>query len=237
MKAILLAAGKGTRISRFIKDCPKSTLPINGRPLIRRTVEIFLKKGIEVIVCTGYKFELIEKALKGLDVTFIHNPFYAVTNSIGTLWLAKQFLDDDVIVMNADVFFDKKILDDLIASKYECVAATDSSRIENGDYFFATNKNGYITKYGKELVLEERTCEYVGIIKINKSFVKTFNAKMDELVNNGEYNLWWENAVYSLADEGKKINTIDFNGYFWSEIDYFDDYERILAYLEDHPEE
>ena len=96
MKAILLAAGRGTRISRMVQDVPKSTLPINGLPLIRHTVRMLLDEGMEVIVCVGYRRDDVENALKGLDVKYYNNPFYDVTNSIASLWFAKNEIDDDM---------------------------------------------------------------------------------------------------------------------------------------------
>ena len=64
MKAILLAAGKGTRISRMIESVPKSTLPINGIPLIRIIVTMLLKEKFDVSVCVGYQAGKIKKALE-----------------------------------------------------------------------------------------------------------------------------------------------------------------------------
>ena len=168
MKAILLAAGKGTRVARFIQDVPKSTLLINNKPLIRRTAELLLARGVSVVVCTGYRHEVVEKALEGLNVTFYYNPFYAVTNSIGTLWFAKDELNDDLVIFNADVYFDESILDDMIQDKKDVLVAADKSRCETGDYFFGLDENQCIKKYGKELTLPERSCEYIGIIKIKK---------------------------------------------------------------------
>ena len=152
MKAIFLAAGKGSRVARFIQDVPKSTLLINNKPLIRRNVELFLKKNISVVVCTGYKHEVIEKILEGLNVTFYYNPFYSVTNSIVSLWFAKNELNDDMIFLNADVFFEEKILDDLINDEKEVVAAVDKTKCEYGDYFFSLDEDRCIKKYGKNFV-------------------------------------------------------------------------------------
>ena len=59
MKVIMLAAGKGTRISRMVQAVPKSTLPINGVPLIRLTVEMLLRKGMDISVCVGYQHDKI----------------------------------------------------------------------------------------------------------------------------------------------------------------------------------
>ena len=54
---------------------------------------------------------------------------------------------------------------------------------------------------------------------------------MDKLIYSQQHDLWWENVLYSLTEQ-EDIHTIDVRGIFWSEIDYFDDYERILDYLD-----
>ncbi|MBC6002517.1 NTP transferase domain-containing protein [Paeniclostridium hominis] len=229
MKAILLAAGRGTRISRIIKEIPKSTLPVDGTPLIRRSVTMLLDRNIKPIVCVGYCKEKIYEALEGLDVEYYYNPFYDVTNSIASLWFARKELTEDTIILNADVYFTNEILDTIISEKKDVSLMVDKSRTKIGDFFLKT-ENGYIIKYGKELPIEERSCEYVGIGKIRKSFIKEFKDKLNCLVSSQQHQLWWENILYSLIED-RAIDTIDVNGKFWSEIDYFDDYERILNYI------
>ena len=232
MKAILLAAGRGTRKSRMVAEVPKSTLPIDGTPLIRLTVEILARKGIDSVVCVGYHPEKIREALTGLNVTYCENPFFEVTNSIASLWFSQSHLDDDLIIMNADVYLTEGILDMVLEDANDAVMAIDVTRTKVGDYFFKTTENGSIIKYGKELPLEERTCEYVGLAKISKSFLPAFIERMNKLIWEGEYNFWWENVLYSFTDNNEKeIKTVDVDGKFWSEIDYFDDYERILDHI------
>ena len=91
--------------------------------------------------------------------------------------------------------------------------------------------NGCVKKYGKDLPRSERTCEYVGVAKIDKAFNKKFVTQMDKLINEQHHDMWWENVLYSLTEK-EDIHTLDVRGIFWSEIDYFDDYERILDYLD-----
>lgn len=231
MRAILMAAGKGTRISRMVADIPKSTLPINGEPLIRRTVKLLQKFKIECTVCVGYRKEKIYEALSGLDVDYCVNPFYNVTNSIASLWFARAYVQGDMLLLNADVFFTEDILTLLLRDARSAVLAIDKSRVEEGDYFFKTTDNGCITKYGKDLPLEERSCEYVGMCKLQSEFCQAFVQRMEQLIDQAQYGLWWENILYSFTDECE-IYTIDVRGKFWAEIDYFDDYERILKYIE-----
>lgn len=235
MKAILLAAGRGTRISRMVEAVPKSTLPIAGVPLIRMTVKMLIEEGIEPIVCVGYKKEKIYEALEDLEVTYYENPFFDITNSIASLWFAREQLkEEDILIINADVYFSEKILQIILQNKWDNVLAIDSTRTEVGDYFFATNDSGCIHKYGKELPLEERSCEYVGIAKITKEFLPTFKSRMCHMIDEQKHHCWWENVLYSFTDNDEKaIHTVDVDGMFWAEIDYFDDYERILNHIKE----
>lgn len=232
MKVILLAGGKGTRISKEINDLPKCTLNIgNDIPLIRYTVQLFLKNKIEVAVVLGFKKQMVIDSLKGLDVQFFYNPFYSVTNSIASLWFARDFwsIDEDVLIMNADVYLEQNSIDLMLKDKRSPIMLVDPSRKEQGDYFFKY-ENEILSKYGKELPLEERTGEYIGVAKMNKDFRKIFLEQMEIMISSEMYDKWWENVLYSLSDKGVPIYVSEMN-FFWSEIDNILDYQNIISYI------
>lgn len=229
MRAILMAAGVGSRISRHV-DKPKSTLEVDGIPLIRRTVDMLTSEGIEVAVVIGFMGDRIRDALEGYDVRFYENPFYRVTNSMASLWFARDFLaDDDTILANADVFWGNGLLDRLISGDEDIVMLADESRVEVGDYFFDVH-DGLLTGYGKELPLESRTTEYVGMAKLKGGMVPEFRRYLEEMVSQGKYDLWWENVLYEHILENP-VHVRDVSDLFWAEIDYIDDYSRILDYV------
>lgn len=230
MKAVLLAAGRGTRISRMIENVPKCTLPIMNQPLIQRSVKCLLDRGIQVAVCVGYQHRKVREVLGDWDITYYYNPFYDVTNSIGSLWMAREFIDDHCLIMNADVYWTERLLDSVIADENDVVMSIDKSRINVGDYFFQT-AGDCIRKYGKNLPIEERSGEYVGLAKITKPFVPQFLKRMEEMIERQESNRWWEDVLYSFTNE-RDIYTLDVNGEFWAEVDYYDDYERILSFVD-----
>ena len=152
MKAILLAAGVGSRIAENIGDMPKSMMEVGGKPLIIHTVELLQKNHMEVVVITGFKHNMIEDALKDYSVKIYYNPFYAVTNSIGSLWYAREEFDtEEMLIANADVFYTQELLDRIAGAKYENFLLSDVTRADNGDYFFMT-ENDRLLKYGKELL-------------------------------------------------------------------------------------
>lgn len=232
MNCILLAGGQGTRISKQIGDMPKCCLPlVNNQPLIRFTVEYLLKRSIKVYVCTGYKANIVKKALYGLKVKYFHNPFYKETNSLGTIWFSRDAFNDDLIIMNADVYADNNIFDLIIKTKEKCFICSDSSKRLNGDYFLKTDKNHNLLKYGKELTVNERTEEYVGLAYLSKNYAIKYLKNMEKFISEGKYNLWWENPLYELALDNKNIKVKDVKGNFWSEVDYYEDYIKIISHL------
>ncbi|WP_321312698.1 phosphocholine cytidylyltransferase family protein [Halarcobacter sp.] len=232
MKVLILAAGVGTRISRYLGDHPKSCVDVGGKPLIRRTMELFYRNNItDITIVVGYQEKYIHEALKGFDYKTYKNPFYKVTNSIASMWFAKNdLLDDDLIILNADLFIEDSMLQDLINTDLSPVFLSDSTRIEDADYRFYWEGNKLI-KFGKELKNEDTTGEYVGIAKIQKKDLKIMKAQLEYLVDKGEYNMWWEDVFYSLVETGKNVYIKDIKGAFWAEVDFIEDYERIKEFV------
>lgn len=230
MHAFLLAAGRGTRISRDIPAIPKCTLDIGTGPLILHTIALLQKNGIGVTVITGYKHAYLEQLLQGLQVEIVYNPFYDVTNSIGSLWMARAQMQGDgpQIIANADVYWEQNILDRLLQAEDEAVMLSDRTRAETGDYFFRT-ENGLIRAYGKELARDERDCEYVGIARIKGEMNRWFLESLEELVESQRHDLWWENALYEISAQ-HPVRALDVEGAFWAEVDTISDYTRILDY-------
>lgn len=230
MKAIIMAAGKGTRISRFIPEKPKCTLDIGGISLIEYTVGLLNKKGInDIAIIVGYKGEIIREILKKNCIRFYYNYFYDITNSIVSLWFAKDFIcDDDFFFINGDVFIEDEILDLIINEKCSPVIFSDETRKETADYklFYKDEK---LIKYGKDLTGEDITGEYIGIGKVKREDLKLFINRLEHLINNQRHNLWWEDILYSLSGE-MNIYVRDISKAFWGEIDCFQDYEKIIEY-------
>lgn len=231
MKVLILAAGRGTRISRYLSGRPKCTVDIGkGQCLIEYTVELLRSKGIrEIGIVLGYEAQTIRDILAGTGVTFYFNPFYDVTNSIASAWFAKEFLTgDDLMIMNGDVYFEGQLLDRILAEPKNPVMYADGSRKETADYKFLY-EDGLLKKYGKELTGSDVTGEYIGIGRFSQSFLPEFVRQMDDMIQNQEHSVWWENVIYSLS-ERQPVYVEDVAGQFWAEVDYIEDYERILEH-------
>ena len=232
MKALILAAGRGTRISRYLSGRPKCTVDIGGGiTLIENTIRQLKGMGIRDIgIILGYNQGAIREVLKEQDIKFYYNPFFDVTNSIASAWFARDFITDeeDIMIMNGDVFVDDSLLEIIKGETLSPVLFCDETRKEEADYKFYYEDNRLL-KYGKELEGDDITAEYIGIAKIGKEFINIFKDNLEDMINNQQHYLWWENALYELSKE-KDIYVRDVEGRFWAEVDYMEDYERILKF-------
>lgn len=233
MKVLIMAAGVGSRISRHLQGQPKCCVDINGKPLIKHTFELLNNKGItNIAIVTGYQERYIHQALEGFSYVRYFNPFFRVANSISSVWFARDFLtpDDDIMIMNGDVFMEEKILDIILAEKRSPIMLSDSTRIEDADYRF--NWDGeYLKKYGKQLTNEQTTGEYVGIGRLDRNYLQLFRQNVIDAVAKEDYNCWWEDIIYRTVDEGESVYVNDVAGAFWAEVDYIEDYERIKEFV------
>lgn len=228
MKVLIMAAGRGTRISRHLLDAPKCTVDICGVPLIKRTFSTLKGMGIsDIAIVLGYQDKKVMEVLSGFDYKAFYNPFFDVTNSMASLWFARDFVskDEDLIIMNGDVFLCEQTWEKVFNEKLAPVLFADSSRISEADYRFNWSK-GVLKKYGKDLPNEETTGEYVGVAKINKAFIPSFMAQVEFMINTQKHNKWWEDALYSLTEK-QQIFVSDLVGSLWAEVDYIEDYERL----------
>jgi len=237
MKVIIMAAGIGSRLLKFSNNKPKCLIPAGKETLISRMVRLFHQRNVnDITVITGYKSHLVHKNL-GKKVRYYDNPFYQVSNSIASLWLAREQLSEDTILMNADLFLEESILDLVLAQTENVVMLSDSTRIETADFRFGVD-DCRILKTGNKLTNEETDCEYVGLARIDANFILKVKERLEYLVRKGDFNNWWEGVLYSFIIEGVSILHTDIKGAFWTEIDDGEDYKRLTTWLsKKHPKQ
>ena len=203
MKVLLMAAGKGTRISRYIEGKPKCTIDIGDTALIEYTINELQKYGVnELGMVLGYHSNEIKELLAKYNIKYYYNYFYDVTNSIASAWFAKDFIDDDIILMNADVYLEEDLIQEVFKEKKSPVLFSDSSRKEEADYKFYY-EDGQLIKYGKELTGNDISGEYVGVAKLNKEFIPLFLKRLQKLIETEKHHMWWEDVLYSYVGEEK----------------------------------
>ncbi|MDA1095403.1 MAG: phosphocholine cytidylyltransferase family protein [Acidobacteria bacterium] len=230
MRVVIMAAGVGSRLEALAENRPKCLIRIGEQSLISRMLDQLSSRGLsDVTIVTGFRSELVEEEVRG-RARVVRNPFYHLTNSIASLWLAREFLGPETIVANGDICCNIGLLDELISDHRDPVMLCDSSRIATADYRFSLDGERLVA-FGKHIPAEKTDAEYVGMAKISHAFMPRFKARLDQLVGSRMCGLWWEDVLYSHVSEGVPIYCHDVAGHFWSEIDHAGDWARVMEWL------
>jgi choline kinase len=230
MRAIIMAAGVGSRLQGITGGRPKCLIQAGEQTLLARMIGQLQDRGIhDISVITGYKSALVHAEFP-LGVRKIHNPFYRVTNSIASLWLARGLLTEDTLLMNADLYFESEVLDIALAQCHPVAMLSDCTRIESADFRFRT-RGDRIVAAGKNIPDAETDCEYVGIVRLDRDFIETFRTRLEKMINEGCFGDWWEAVLYSFLGEHVQIRCADVGAAFWTEVDHAVDYARLESWL------
>ena len=118
MKALILAAGLGSRLAPITDNVPKSMVPVNGKPILVKQIENLLNNGVkDITIITGYKSEVIEELIRNNypSINIIKSEDYINTNNMYSAYLAKNKLyGEEFLMMNADVYYDDTIIAELL---------------------------------------------------------------------------------------------------------------------------
>jgi choline kinase len=231
MKGIILAAGKGLRLNGVGGSTPKCLLEIGGMTLIERQIQAFKASGIdELVIVVGFEAERVRSAA-GPEIRFIENTVYDQTNSLYSLWLARDLLLDGFIVMNSDVLFHPQLLSDLITARYEdalLIAYSDPTLGRLGDEEMKVKvRGGRVVDISKSMDPLDADGENVGIVKFGPLGAKAVVKHMDAIIAKGSLRDWAPRAFRNFADE-RALHAIDTRGYPWIEIDFPEDYRRAI---------
>ena len=209
MKALILAAGRGTRIQSVHGDCPKCLIQFNGSQstILDHQIQSLFSAGItDIGIVVGYeKDQIIQHVLtrygeRRRRFSFIENPAFAKTNNIYSLWLARTWLNGEPFVcLNGDVVFDPQILLRAVRSLAPITMIVDP-------------------KWRDDLQ-SEFSGTYIGITSFAPGVQQALFAKIDKMITSGSQNEFFNVAVQQLADEGLHVGFTSTGDLPWAEID------------------
>lgn len=250
MKAIILAAGQGTRLKKYTKDFPKGMLEFMGKTIIWRQIELYRKCGIEeIVIVRGYAGDKIQYE----GVKYYMNEDYANTNMVESLLIAKKEFDSDVIVSYSDIVFSEKMLRGMMASTGNFSVAVDvdweeywQERYGRTDFdteSLMIDEKGNITSLGKENVpLDEINARYVGMLKFSRRGLQTVQSIMEAAYRLGKDTPWQQSGrsaqkaymtdlLQAIIDAGECVHAEQFH-HEWIEFDTNEDYEIACSWAE-----
>jgi len=234
MKAIILAAGTGSRLKKLTKDRPKCMVDVAGKSLINYQLEVLKSCNIDDInIISGYKYEKIPFK----DINLFKNESYASTNMVYTLFCAKEILNlnEDILLSYGDIIYTKELLENLTSKNFEINIAVDTlwksyweSRMQNPLEDAETLKidsNNNILEIGQKTNnFNDIQAQYIGLIKIRADIAKKlFNIyqKLDKKVfyDGKTFNqMYMTTFVQHLINIGTEVKAIPYER-GWVEID------------------
>lgn len=236
MKAILLAAGVGRRFGRATLVLPKCLIPLarRGDTLLSRYFDAFRRTGVsEVVIVTGHQRGKIRaecrKKGKGLRIRFLVNPAYR-QGSVVSLFTARREFDGGCLIMDADVYFPAGALKRLLRSKRSSFLV-DRRVKSSGEEMMLMAKNGRPTRISKKVDPRLKILgENVGFLKLAPKDAPVLLAALEQFVREKRTGIEYE-ETYNILMRKRKIGLVSMEGSFWTEMDFPEDRERILAHL------
>ncbi len=226
MKAIILAAGKGTRLDGAAVK-PKCLVEIGGSTLLHRQIDTLRSLGVrKIVVVVGFGAESIREECDD-EISFVDNPVFAETSSLYSLWLAREHLTDGFVVLNSDVLFHPQMLADLLESDHpDALLISDTDPNPLGDEEMKIKmRDRLVVDISKQMDPLEADGENVGIVKFSASGAKHLVEYMNALIGSGELKHWAPRAFLEFA-RNHPLHALSTGGLPWIEIDFPADYQR-----------
>lgn len=231
MRALILAAGLGSRLQHLTKDKPKCMISVNNEKLIDRLIRTLINNNITTIgVATGYlsnylQLYLVEK-YQQVNFEFFENPIYDQTNNIYSLYQARSFLDDDCLLIESDLIFNPELITELINCNYKNCAVVAPFEYWMDGTCVLLNEENRVQKFvsNKKINYNENNYKTVNVYKFSKSFLEQyFLPALEQKINNQFLNDYYELILEYLVDNGIPMYAYINSKFDWYEIDDIQD--------------
>lgn len=242
MRAIIVAAGSGSRLRPYTDDKPKCLLDIGGKTILQRAIEALRGNGIErIVVVRGYFGNLIDYP----DLIYCENSKWSTTNLLSSLFCAESEMDDDLIISYSDIILSGEIVTKLLNKTADIALTVDINwrqRYQGRDLHPISEaelvrlENGQIVKIGKEVIdPDEAHGEFIGLARFTKSGAAAMRTTYHRIVKERPTapfqhadsldNAYISDMMQELIDNGSVVQSVDING-GWMEIDTPQDLEE-----------
>ena len=235
-KAIILAAGQGTRLRPYTLDRPKCLVEIDGTSLLERQLAVLSAENIrQVVLIGGYRADMLELPETHRRV----NARYAQTNMVWTLFCAEPDIDGDLVVSYGDIVYSRHILRELLRSRADIAVIVD---LDWEDYWRARHGNplddaetlrlhsdGRILEIGRTPdSLDEIEGQYIGLMRFSAAGAVVLKKVFQEAKKAGKLNGTPPEAAYmtdmlqAIIDSGVRVDSVPVRG-DWVEVDTVSD--------------
>ncbi len=235
MKALILNSGMGRRMGVLASEHPKCMTEISSKEtILSRQLRMIADEGItEVVMTTGPFDNVLMNYCQSLElplhITFVKNALYEETNYIYSIYCAREYLDDDILLMHGDLVFEYAVLDSVMACGTSCMTVSSTLSLPEKD-FKAVVQDGRIVKVGVEFFNEAVAAQPLYLVK--KEDWRVWLERMADFCAAGNRKCYAENAFNEVSDRCL-IAPLDVRNALCGEIDNPEDLAVVSARLKE----
>lgn len=239
-KAIILSAGKGSRLYPFTEDRPKCLLELSGRTLLEWQLDALAGSGVtEVTVVTGFHHDLVSAVIAARGqgrgrVETLFNPFYQVADNLGSVWMARDRFDGETLLLNGDTLVPSTLIDRVLKGGTAPITVTvDRKPSYDADDMKVLREGDRLVRIGKLLGPDECNAESIGLLAFRREGSGLFIDAVDRFMHTAEGTTsWYLRVIDQIAATGV-VGTVSIEGERWQEVDYLTDLEAARALTAD----
>lgn len=235
MKAIILSAGQGRRLLPLTANRPKCLIPLSGRTLLEWQLRHLGAAGVEeAVVVTGFGADQVEAALRtmqlgDIEVSTLHNPFFAQADNLGSCWAARDEFDGDVLLLNGDTLFEIEIARRLVAHEptTPITVTIDRKDAYDSDDMKVQVAGAHLAAISKALDPRLVDGESIGFLRFNPAGAELFRSSVERALRRPEgLKQWYLSVIDGLAQTGQQVGVLSIEGLAWGEMDFPADVKR-----------
>jgi choline kinase len=232
-KAIILSAGKGSRLLPLTAERPKCLIELSGRSLLDWQLDALAGAGIrEVVVVTGFRDDLVDSlAARREGVRTLFNPFYHVADNLGSVWMARAEFRGETLLLNGDTLISPALLARVLAAETGPIAVTvDEKDSYDADDMKVLREGDRLLRIGKALEAGQYNAESIGLLAFRGDGARLFAEQVDRMMRQPDgTRRWYLRAIDALAQGGADVRTVSIKGEEWQEVDFPEDVEAAKA--------